>query len=407
MLALNCGFDTDCTCATVGAIIGIVRGADYLMKKHELKDPGYVLEVKIKRRSDRIFDLAEDTCMMGLHFTKHLNEKTTIENAPEPPSIAEPSAGPVQISVEYDGIPAVGIGDTRRIGIVFTNISSEKVSGKASLRVPEGLVVDSTSKDVTFAQGQSVRWNVDVTVPGDVPVLNEKNVFTVSLLTSDGTVTSYDFGLVGAALWQVFGPFWQNNVEMPQLKLKESYYSHISGKDKNDYVDQVRTYHINTRVDIAKEYVRLDELTDGYVSGEASIFNAYEDLFSVNDVIGFQGPCAVYMVRRLISPEDRTLCLQIGHTDAYQLWINGNLISERDNVDWWTGENAHLHDISLAKGENTVVVKLIRRGAKADFSLIFSKGATCAEHFCDFASVNPMSRTAKSANKNMSLQENL
>lgn len=27
MLALNCGFDTDCTCATVGSIIGICEGA--------------------------------------------------------------------------------------------------------------------------------------------------------------------------------------------------------------------------------------------------------------------------------------------------------------------------------------------------------------------------------------------
>ena len=38
MLALNCGFDTDCTCATVGSIIGICEGARNLHRKYKFGD---------------------------------------------------------------------------------------------------------------------------------------------------------------------------------------------------------------------------------------------------------------------------------------------------------------------------------------------------------------------------------
>jgi len=109
----------------------------------------------------------------------------------------------------------------------------------------------------------------------------------------------------------------------------------------------------------------------------------------VSDLVGYQGPCAVYMVRRLINPEDRTLGIHIGHTDAYKLWINGELVSERDNADWWTAENQHILNFMLPKGENTVVVKLVRRSDKADFSLIFARGSSCTEHYTDMASRNP------------------
>ena len=94
------------------------------------------------------------------------------------------------------------------------------------------------------------------------------------------------------------------------------------------------------------------------------------------------------MVRRMISPEDRTLALLIGHTDAYSLWINGQLVSRRDNVDWWTAENAHVHEFPIREGENEIIVKLVRRTAKADFSLTFTKSGSCSPQYGDFASVN-------------------
>jgi hypothetical protein len=393
MTALNCGFDTDCTCATAGAILGIIEGAEAMMSKYGFTDQGFVLGVDAPRRSDRVLHLAEDTCRMGLHFTEHVNEAVRVDNAPEPPVIETPVAPTVLISVDYNGIPAIGIGDTRRVSIVFTNTTESDISGTAGLDVPEGWLVDESSTTVGLSAGSTASWDVAISVRGDIEVLAETNFLTAGFTSDSGETITYRFGLIGAAVWQVFGPFWQNRVDMPHLELGEPYYKHIPGSNDDEYADNGRAYHLNTGVDINREYMTLDELLDPKPATDAAkeglLVNTYEDKISVNDLVGFQGPCAVYMVRRLICPEDRVLGLQIGHTDAYKLWINGKLVSERDNVDWWTAENAHIHKFPLVKGENTVVVRLVRRSDKADFSLIFCKAGSCSPHYTDFASRNP------------------
>ena len=397
MIALNCGFDTDCTCGIAAAILGLIQGGEYLSTKYGFGDPGFKLEVDAPRRSDRVWDLAEDTCLMGLHFAECLNKEVSIINAPPAPNIELPEPEPVAISVEYHGNPAIGIGDTRRVTVLFKNTSGETFSGTAEVSIPKGWKVEAPAgKKVLLPPHHVVYWNLHVTVPDGISVLQEANICEVTLSLEGREPMIHRFGIVGAAVWQVFGPFWQNNVEMPPLKLKESFYSHIPGGSKDIYADNVRLYHLNTRVDPDREYMTLEEILSGGVKGDASkqpaLFNAYEDKFSVNDVVGFQGPCAVYMVRRLISPEDRTVGLHIGHTDAYKLWINGNLVSERENTDWWTAENAHIHDFKLKKGLNTIVVKLCRRGENVVFSLIFAKGGPCTAHWPDFASENTKAR---------------
>lgn len=393
MIALNCGFDTDCTCATAGAIMGIIEGAESMMSKYGFVDQGFVLGVDAPRRSDRVLNLAEDTCAIGLHFSQLLSDDVSIENAPKPPVIAKPAAPPVSVWAGYI-FPLIKLGDTRQVTCVFRNTSDSALSGTARiLDVPDGWQIGYDSTTAGLPAGETVVWQVAVTVPADLPVLQETNIFTASFAIDGGETVDYRFGLIGAAVWQVFGPFWQNRVEMPHLELGESYYKHIPGSNDEDYADNGRAYHLNTGVDINREYMTLNELLDPKPSADAAregrMVCTYEDKISVNDLVGFQGPCAVYMVRRLICPEDRTLGIHIGHTDAYKLWINGKLVSERDNVDWWTAENAHIHKFPLKKGENTVVVKLVRRSDKADFSLIFARGSSCTEHYIDFASRNP------------------
>jgi len=393
MIAVNCGFDTDCTCATAGAILGIIHGAEKLMQDYDLGEQKFSLSVDAPRRSDSVRDLAEDTCFMGLYFARHLNRKAYIFEGPPTPQITLPAKPSVKISVDYQGDPAIGIGDTRKIRMVLENCTEKPLHGELAIESPEGWQVDNVRKAVALPAGRIFYRDVNIHVPADIPVLNETNLFDVRFVPRDGEITAYRFGFVGALVWKVFGPFWRNNVELPPLKEGESYHKYVSGSTKDEYADNVRTYHLNTRVDLDREYMTLDEIVDstqpvGSVK-EARIVNFYEDLISMGDAVGFQGPCSIYMTRRLISPEDREVAVLVGHTDAYRLWINGEMISRSDDVDWWTGENQHIHGVSLSKGENVVIVQLFRRSQDAKFSLFFTKGGACTEHFTDFASANP------------------
>jgi len=274
-------------------------------------------------------------------WAEQLNKNVNITGAPAAPVIEHAEQPQVTVALNhYIEPPAVGIGETRHILVAIKNNTNSEVAGEVIIKIPEGWKVDIPGINIELAPGEDKKLAMKISAPANIPVLQERNICTVTF--------------------------------------------------KAEGMEPI------TRVDVEREYMTLDELQNhgapGDATKEGSTFNAYEDLFSVNDIIGFQGPCTVYAVRRMISPEDRIAGIQIDHTDAYKLWINGKLVSERDNVNWWTSENAHIKNFPIGKGINTIIVKLVRRSAKADFSMIFAKGGPYTEHYFDFTSVNPSSR---------------
>lgn len=384
MMALNCGFDTDCTCATAGSIIGILKGAQWFHDQG-FRDQGYILGVEAPRRSDRVCDLAEDTCAMGLHFAQHLNDSVVFLNAPEPPQIALPPYPELEIEAEYVDMPAIAPGDDRRVALVFRSHSAEPLHVEAAWTLPEHWSADVQAITFNLAPGQTYRVACVLHMDENIPIVWETNHIQVTAAVGERTYT-YRFGLAGAAVWTVYGPFWSNVVDMPELGIHDKYYAHLRTED------ETRQYHLNTCVHLDREYMTLEEILHGTDAGsdaarEPQRVFTYEDKFTVEQLVGFQGPCTVYAVRRLISPETRPVRFLVGHTDAYRLWINGELVSHSDQVDWWTAENKHLPEITLRQGENTVAVQLIRRSGTAAFSLIPTTKGTCTDQYADFGSV--------------------
>ena len=107
MDALNCGFDTDCTCATAGAVIGIIRGAKSLQAEYGWGDIKFVLGVRSDRRSDSVFDFSEDVAILGKTWNPGLIE------GGEAKDYGFEAPDPVGVWVEYptfkDGRPDCSI----------------------------------------------------------------------------------------------------------------------------------------------------------------------------------------------------------------------------------------------------------------------------------------------------------
>lgn len=396
MLALNCGFDTDCTCATVGAIIGIIEGGKKLMKDYDLKEQTFKLGVNVTRRSDKVYDLAEDTAFAALLFLDK-NKKVNIKGYPEdkvPVMEGRPSL-PINFRVVYnDGIPAIAPGESKNITIHLDTNNKIKATGTLKFTAPEGFSVKPQEKKFRIGMFNS-GIDITVSVSKDIPVLMNKNIITATITLDNNDTFRESFGLAGAALWKVYGPFWENTTYVAPPKANESYYAGLGGaKTKDEGSTKIRQFHINMKADWQKEYLEDQLLGNKPLSGElvddpayqGFPVNLYEDKFSFKDLFGFSGPCVVYMVRDLYAPEDMNACIQIGHSDVFRMWMDGNLIAYSDSTEHWTPENIHKLDVPLKKGMNRIVLKLANTNGSSDFSIMFTQAGPCTAFLTNLGS---------------------
>ncbi len=396
MDALNCGFDTDCTCATAGAIIGLIRGAESLEAEYGWGDIRYVLGVRSDRRSDSVYDFAEDVALLG----KCWNPDTVIGGEGKDFDFVPPD--PVTLSVLYpsfeNGRPdcSVALGESKVITLLATSHTDAPVELDYTV---SGLGLEA-SGHILLPAGESHASPLLVHVPADLDILPETNLYTVTATDPTGALApiTHTFGLVGATPWKTIGPIWRTDPPCTtEALMKVPSYWHLmrtNGLYKGDATDIVRRFHLNMAVDTTTPYLTAAELLapldpDADTRYEETLFSQREDSLRLDDVYGFSGPSVCYLVRELISPADETVCVQLGHSAPFALYINGRLICERATCDTWDAENVHVQNVSIKKGSNTVVLRLTRVNGDAKFNLIFSEGATCATHIVHYASRNP------------------
>ena len=393
MDALNCGFDTDCTCATAGAVIGIIRGAKSLQAEYGWGDIKFVLGVKSDRRSDSVFDFSEDVAILG----KTWNPGLIVGGEAKDYGFEAPD--PVGVWVEYptfsDGRPdcSIALGETKNLTLCFGNSSGEDYELTYTVK---GLCLDTTGR-ISLDRTEMAEIPLTVSLPADLPTLPETNLYTVAY-TVAGKDYTYTFGLVGATPWKAIGPIWRTDPVCTTEKLqKVPNYWHLMNpgyRYKGSSTDIVRRFHLNMAADTTTPYLSTEELyapldPAADTRYEEILFSQREDSFRLDDVYGFSAPSTCYLVRGLISPEDEAVCVQMGHSAPFALYINGKLICERRECDTWDAENVHVANVTLKKGVNTVVLRLTRVNADAKYNLIFSEGETCATHKVHYASVNP------------------
>ncbi|NLB82534.1 MAG: ADP-ribosylglycohydrolase family protein [Clostridiaceae bacterium] len=74
-IALKCGYDTDCTCASAASIIGIIKGYNGLGDLTKLISDYFICGVDVHRLSDSIKRLAEDTAKLAKNLPENVNLK--------------------------------------------------------------------------------------------------------------------------------------------------------------------------------------------------------------------------------------------------------------------------------------------------------------------------------------------
>ena len=389
MDALNCGFDTDCTCATAGAVIGVIRGAKSLIAEYDLGEVKYVLGVRSPDHTDRVYDLACEIAQLGAYLSPDM-----VKGAPET-AFAFAQRDPLAFVVEYPEGPSISFGQRTRVVLHVQNRAAYAVKTELCVKgTAHGVPGIASLHPVDLQPGQEQSIALCFEMDADAKEIYEQNFVRVAYEVKKHAY-EFSFGLSGAAVWKATGPIWKTDPECTTEALEKvpNYWHLFAGvQHEGDSNDVVRRFHLNYAVDTDTEYLSEQELfaaPDEQGRYAEDVFVQNEDSFTVSDIFGFKGPCVVYLSRVLLCPEELETCVQIGHSAPFALYINGEKIAERKCCDTWTAENVHVQGIKLHAGENRVVLRLTQVNADAKYNVIFSKGPTCAEHFVCMGSKNP------------------
>lgn len=382
LTALNCGFDTDCTCASAGAMLGLILGGKKFAETTGLYDLKYVLSVRSEGHGEQTDFLSEQIAELG---TALPHTETTIENAPDIKFDFEPAPAYV-FEYDYKGKPCVSPQRSRKTDIKIKH--KGKIKGKLVIKCPEPLYCFKNEFEVDGEDEAVVRCEPEL-LPG-ARVFPMKNIIDIEFHTEDG-VYKDSFGVCCADVWRVDGPFWRTEPALEPTALEDgkSYWSFMKpGKNEGESTDNVRDFHLNFARDTDTAYVDINSLFEpfeqGYSDGRIKRhFYKEEDSFRLSDISGFYGPCVFYMSQIIISDDEKDVYIQLGRSAPFELYLNGEMLAKRDDCDTFTSENVHISGVKLKKGENRLALRLTQINADSKWSLVFSYGATCAEHLTD------------------------
>ena len=247
-IALSCGFDTDCTCASSASIVGIVKGYSALGELGNLIDDYFVCGIDVKRESNSIYDLAKETADIAW-------------NMPE-----------------------------------------------------------TVSLNPTYPTEEGMKQSLDTLQP---------------------------------VKWKIYGPYY----DQLNLPMNPDYPSpHGEGCVLPDIVCMV-----NNEAFLDKEYEK------GEIAAE---IEAYEDIIEIDKYITMEGQYACVAETTIISPEDKRIWAIVGNNDGFSLKVNDNVLLEKDEMRLWTPYNNFCF-VDLKKGENKILIKLLKRSKSLDFSIGF------------------------------------
>ncbi|RAV15348.1 ADP-ribosylglycohydrolase family protein [Paenibacillus contaminans] len=234
--AVNCGYDTDCTAATLAAILGMILGPEGLPDKW-VKPVGdrVVVSPPIKgfpapknldeltRRTIRMGKqilAAWDTDIVVLadrptawsdrgaqeHAVRELWDRTATANLYLLPQGTMRDAD-LELVIEYGAEgPAIGAGGKKLLSVKLTNRSTVPLMGALALELPEGWESSSPLR-VSLQPGDSTEWEAEVQASAAPASYHELAISWTRL--HDGSVWSVEkvpFTLIGASRWTVRGP---------------------------------------------------------------------------------------------------------------------------------------------------------------------------------------------------------
>ncbi|MEN6480013.1 MAG: ADP-ribosylglycohydrolase family protein [Anaerolineales bacterium] len=344
LCALHCGYDTDCTLATAGALVGQILGAAHIPAA--LQEPigdQLVMGIAYRRPEMTLHALARDTARIGALFTDQLNGACVLTDRPALAPLPQVEPAPT-IAVRYHGLPCAAPGDTVAVDVQVSGAPAAPQT--LTITPPPGWACLPNSGHISAAQPTVT---CQLYLAPDVPSLAQANLFTARLGEQ-----SYTFGVAGEGLYRFLGVYFEPlPPEGDALAARRRMNHHFVtwGKDYAAGADPDALFAHWSQV-----------------LGRPAVLAARENELDLTQMTGLRGACVAYFDRTVLSPDERDVYLVIGNTDAFRLRLNGIELAAVDERVAWSPFNT-IVPAHLRAGANRLWLELVRRGDEMRFTL--------------------------------------
>ena len=357
-ICISSGWDTDCTAATAGALLGVMGGTEWLPADWKTKlGKNLICGIAVKHKHAAITDFAMETCHIGVEMASIRNLVVDIIDSPAV-TLRHPTEPQVSIEVRYPNVPVLWNARKTPVRFVVTNPLKETIEGQFKLSLLQGVRCDHSVVPVKISPGD--RQTIDTSIYRDESdlLLPDKNLFQASVVSSqERKLADRVFGLGGARQWLVYGPYWdmwdKNKHEIcPYLNDQLICNPAAAGQIRDCYNNHVRPDH---------PYLDEKKLLYEDLPQELPFaMETGEDLITERSVGDFKGQACYYFVRRFRSVgKTGAFNIMIGRTGPYRAWLDGQLIGQSDDIRGWAAHEYEGLACTLTGREQRLVVKFI------------------------------------------------
>ncbi|WP_158908446.1 ADP-ribosylglycohydrolase family protein, partial [Rectinema subterraneum] len=358
--AVDCGWDTDCTAATVGAILGIIEGASRLPEKW-IKPLGYNISTNLRtggirnlRAPTDINELTDQVCAEAKRVLKFWDAEVAIEDAseetrdesscffrkyefkidriaPYEPNVATWNLGTVSVSLRYLDSASIFSDRSTPLELEIHNPHPEAILIEISVLLPEKWSVEPIRQQTfTIEAYDTAKVAYNISVSDGIIEDSNRGYFIISA-KNRMALCAVPLVLLGGSKWLV-SPLFEGKTLEDDCGIDES----------------------------LVPSTMLEEWSIYWRSGN--------DLSPESFYRGKPG--SVFFFNSIWSPEETEVILGVSNTGRMKIWLNGQLCHTtvqptclRPNLGNGGGDGSNYCNIILHSGWNDMLIKL-ERGEK-------------------------------------------
>lgn len=363
-MAVNCGYDTDCTAATVGALYGIVYGASGLPRRWveplgrriatneanggvvHLSDgpnpaPGDVDEltervVHLARR--RMAGVSEADCALD-------SDEATRAHAARPPMRMVHRRPGLTIEVDYGCEPVAVPGEARLLTVRLRNQRPEPIICRPRLNVPDRWRAEADVEELTIPAEATAEVVWKLTVPGPGHLDNTQRLVLDLAVEDRPAVDPVTVTMIGARRFRSSGPY-PVEADNPAAALARA---------------------------MPPEALVDDPMSERGRGGQWHYRHAAGNALPLE---GLDGPGVIYLQGFIHCDTERAVQLCLHSSCPVRLWLNGKVVAEETGSRPIRPVRATHGEVTLRFGFNELLIKVARLAGDtpAETHLMFVDG---------------------------------